>query len=100
VEEGLRRDPDSAVGQFVLGSIYERTGKFPEAEHALRQALQLDAKMSNVHLELVNLYLAQQKKSEAKAELEVFLKSFPNDPMVPKVREVLAKLERSIRKAQ
>jgi tetratricopeptide (TPR) repeat protein len=97
VQEGLRRDPDSAVGQFVLGSIYERTGKYPEAEHALRQALQFDARMSTVHLELVNLYLAEKKKTEAKAELEAFLKNFPDDPMVPRVRAVLARLEKSNR---
>jgi Tfp pilus assembly protein PilF len=95
VQEGLRRDPDSAVGQFVLGSIYERMGRFPEAEHALRQALQLNAKMSNVYLELVNLYLAQQKTLEARTELKVFLKNFPSDPLAPKVREVLARLEKS-----
>ncbi|HZQ22732.1 MAG TPA: tetratricopeptide repeat protein [Terriglobales bacterium] len=93
VEEGLRRDPTSAVGQFVLGSIYERTGRFQDAERALHQALQIDPRMSRVHLELVNLYLMQQKNSQATGELKAFLKDFPDDPLAPKAREVLARLD-------
>jgi tetratricopeptide (TPR) repeat protein len=95
VQEGLRRDPNSAVGQFVLGSIYERTGRFSEAEHALRQALQLDPRMSRVHLELVNLYIAQQNHSQAIAELKAFLRDFPADPLAPKARQLLNRLQGS-----
>jgi regulator of sirC expression with transglutaminase-like and TPR domain len=68
-------------------------GKYPEAERALRQALELDPQMSRVHLELVNLYLVQQKNAEATAELRSFLKDCPDDPLAPKVKEVLKKLE-------
>jgi tetratricopeptide (TPR) repeat protein len=92
VQEGLRRQPNSALGKFLLGSIYERTGKLPEAEQALRQALELDTQMSRVHLELVNLYLTQHKKTEATTELKAFLKDSPNDPLAPKARQVLNKL--------
>jgi tetratricopeptide (TPR) repeat protein len=93
VQEALRRAPDSPLGQFLLGSIYKRIGKFPEAERALRQALQLDPKISRVRLELVNLYLLQQKKAEATAELKAFLKDSPDDPLAPKAKEVLIKLQ-------
>ena len=82
------------MGHFIQGSIYERTGKYHEAEEALRQALLLDPSMSKVHLELVNLYLIAGMKPEATAELRVFLKDFPKDPFAPKAREVLAKLSR------
>lgn len=95
VQEGLKRQPNSPLGQFLLGSIYERLGKFPEAERALRQTLELAPKMSRVRLELVNLYLAQQKKAEATAELKAFLKDSPDDPLAPKVKEALNKLEAS-----
>jgi Flp pilus assembly protein TadD len=95
VQEGLRRQPDSAFGMFLLGSIYERMGRAQEAEKALHEALQLDPNMSRIHLELVNLYLAEQKPTEAKAELQAFLKQFPGDPLAPRAREVLAKLQNS-----
>jgi tetratricopeptide (TPR) repeat protein len=93
VEEGLRRNPNSAFGHFVLGSLYERMRKLPDAERALREALSLDPRMSRVHLELVNLYLRQQKKSEAGVELKAFLNDSPNDPLAPKAKEILEKLE-------
>ena len=93
VEEGLRRNPTSAFGQFLLGSINERMRRLPEAEHALREALKLDPGMSRVRLELVNVYLLQQKKSQACAELKAFLNDSPKDPLAPRAKEVLGKLE-------
>jgi tetratricopeptide (TPR) repeat protein len=95
VQEGLKREPNSPLGQFLLGSICARMGKFADAERALRQALNLDPKMSRVHLELVNLYLSQQKNPEATAELKLFLNDSPGDPLAPKARELLNKLEPS-----
>jgi tetratricopeptide (TPR) repeat protein len=95
VEEGLKREPNSPLGQFLLGSICTRMGKLQDAERALHQALNLDPKMSRVHLELVNLYLSQQKNPEATAELKLFLSDSPNDPLAPKARELLNKLEPS-----
>ena len=93
VEEGLRRKPNSAFGQYILGSIYERMRKLPEAEQALREALRLDPGMSRVRLELVNVYLVQQKKAEASVELKAFLRDSPTDPLAPKAKEILEKLE-------
>lgn len=93
VQEGLRRNPSSALGEFLLGSIYERLGKLPDAEQALRKALEIDPAMSRVRLELVNLYLSEQKAPEAREELKAFLKASPNDPLAPKVRQVLEKLQ-------
>jgi len=92
VNDGLRRDPNSAIGYFILGSICERTGKMANAEQALHQALERDPSMSKVHLELVNLYLREGKKIDAIGELQTFLHDFPNDPFVPKARDVLNKL--------
>ena len=95
VEEGLRREPNSAFGKFLLGSIYERVGKGTEAEKALHEALALDPAMAKVHLELVNLYLTEHKQRQAETELQAFLKDFPNDPLAPKAREVLYRLQSS-----
>jgi predicted Zn-dependent protease len=95
VEEGLRREPNSAFGKFLLGAIYERLGKRTEAEKALHEALALDPAMAKVHLELVNLYLTEHKRQQAETELQAFLKDFPNDPLAPKAREVLYRLQSS-----
>ena len=94
VQNGLRRDPNSAFGHFILGSLYERSGKHSEAERTLRHALELDPTMSKVHLELVNLYLSQRNNTQAAAELRAFLKAFPRDPLAPKAKQVLTRIER------
>lgn len=95
VQEGLQREPQSPFGQFLLGSIFERTGKFAEAEQALHQALALDPNMSRIRLELVNLYLAEKKNVEATTELKAFLQNSPADPLAPRARALLLKLESS-----
>ena len=93
LQQGFRFDPDSAFGFFVEGTVLERTGQRAPAEAALHRALQLDPKMPRPHLELVNLYLQQRRTSDAIAELHKFLQVAPKDPLAPKVRQVLRKLE-------
>jgi Flp pilus assembly protein TadD len=91
--EGLRRQPDSAFGNMVLGTALQRTGRLDEAESTLRRAIELDPSMTKVHLELVNVYLTQNRGSEAISELKQFLKTAPKDPLVPKVKDLLRRLE-------
>lgn len=93
IQDGLDRDPGSALGEFLLGSVYCRTGHMPEAEKKLHNALQFDPKLTKAHLELVNLYLQEQKPDQAIAELKTFLKDAPHDPFAPKAAEVLKRLE-------
>ncbi len=93
IQEGLRKQPDHPFGHFLLGTLYGKLGRFPECEHSLREALRLDPTMSKPHLELVNLYLRQQRNSDAITELRKFVEVFPADPLAPKAKEVLARLE-------
>lgn len=93
LSSGLQRQPDSAFGHFLQGSLYGRTGKLPEAEKSLRAALQLDSTMWQAHLQLVSLYLQQQRRQHAIDELQVFLKAFPSVSAAPKAKELLQKLQ-------
>jgi tetratricopeptide (TPR) repeat protein len=93
LQDGVKRRPDSAFGQFLFGSLYSRTGRTSEAERSLREALQLDPKMSQAHLQLVNLYVQEKRISEAIGELRSYLKAFPDEPLAPKAREILQKLQ-------
>jgi tetratricopeptide (TPR) repeat protein len=93
IQEGLHREPDSAFGQLLLGTVYSRTGNRTQSEQMLQHVLTIDQSMSKAHLELVNLYLQENKNSEAIAELKAFLKASPADPFAPKAREVLSRLE-------
>lgn len=93
INEGLQRRPDSAFGHFLQGLLYSRLGKLDLAEKGLQSALQLDPKMAQVHLQLVNLYLQQKRTPEAISELEAYLKAFPDSPLSPKARETLKRLQ-------
>jgi tetratricopeptide (TPR) repeat protein len=93
IDEGLQRRPDSAFGKFLQGSVYVHTNHPDLAEKSLQSALQLDPKMSQAYLQLVNLYLQQKRTPEAIAELEAYLKAFPDSPLSPKARETLKRLQ-------
>jgi Tfp pilus assembly protein PilF len=94
IQDGLRRQPDSAFGQFLAGAVSARLGKSGEAERQLQTALQMDPSISQAHLELVNLYLQQQKKMEAIAHLQTFVKSFPDNPQHAQAKQVLKRLQK------
>jgi Tfp pilus assembly protein PilF len=93
IEDGLRRQQDSAFGHFLQGRLYSLTGHPDLAEKSLQTALQLDPKMSQAYLQLVNLYLQQKRTPEAIAELEAYLKAFPDSPLSSKARETLKRLQ-------
>jgi tetratricopeptide (TPR) repeat protein len=93
LHDGFRTQPDSAFGFFVQGSVLERNGKLPDAERALQRALELDPKLTRPHLELVNLYLREERPADAIAELHKFLQEAPSDALAPRARDVLKRLE-------
>lgn len=93
LEEGIRRQPQASLGHFLLGTVLVRGNQAEAAERELRKAQALDPLAPKVHLELVNLYLQGGRKPQAIAELKLFLARFPQDPLAPRAREVLTKLE-------
>jgi tetratricopeptide (TPR) repeat protein len=96
IKRGLERRPTSAFGMLLLGMVYGRTGDTPRAEQVLRESLRTDSSLSKAHLELVNIYLQENRRSEAISELEQFLKSSPDDPFAAKAQEVLDRLQREL----
>ena len=93
ISTGLRKEPESGLGHFLLGSVYEKQGKAGDAEAELKRSLELNPNLSRAHLALVNLYLQAGRNDLAAGELRGFLKLAPGDPLAPKAREVLARLE-------
>ena len=93
VEEGLKRQPQSGFGEFLMGSVLVKKGNAPEAEKKFRIALNDDPGMANAHLALVNLYLKENRGTDAIAELSSFLKQSPDSPYAVHARELLTKLQ-------
>jgi tetratricopeptide (TPR) repeat protein len=97
---GLQRRPDSAFGNFLQGSLYGRMGKLAEAESSLQKAVRLDAKMPQPYLQLVNLYVRQNRREDAITQLQAFLKGFPTAAAAPQAQEMLDKLQKQGSAAQ
>jgi Flp pilus assembly protein TadD len=95
LEAGLRLSPSSAMGHYLNGSVLVRLGDFRAAEEQLKAARTLDPRMPQVTISLATLYLQSGREPEAAAMFEAFLKEFPKDPMVPKVRAALSKIVQS-----
>ena len=93
VEEGLKRQPQSGLGEFLMGSVLIKRGNARDAEKRFRIALNDDPGLANAHLALVNLFVKQNRNAEAIAELSSFLKQSPDSPFAPHARELLAKLQ-------
>ncbi|MGA2417549.1 MAG: tetratricopeptide repeat protein [Candidatus Sulfotelmatobacter sp.] len=93
LDEGLRRQPDSALGQFLLGSLNMRVGKIPEAEGALRRAIKIDPFMAQARLQLVNLLLKMGRKLDAASQLRDFIAAFPDNPFTAQAKQSLQRLE-------
>ncbi len=95
LEEGLQRQPDSAFGKFLEGRLNSVTNRPELAEKSLLAAMQLDPKMPQPCLQLVNLYLQQKRTADAVGQLETYLKNFPDSPYSPKVRDTLKRLQQN-----
>jgi len=93
IEEGLKRQPNSAFGHFLRGSLHSHDNHPEPAEKDLLLAIELDPKMSQAYLQLVNLYVQQKRTPDAIAQLETYLKAFPDSPYSPKARELLKRLQ-------
>jgi Flp pilus assembly protein TadD len=95
LETGLRLSPSNAMGHYLSGSVLTRLGDFKAAEVQLKTARELNPRMPQVPISLATLYLQSGREHEAAAMFEAFLKQFPTDPMVPKVRAALNKMAQS-----
>jgi Tfp pilus assembly protein PilF len=99
LDEGLRRQPDSALGQFLLGSLDLRLKKLHPAELALLRAIELSPMMPQPRLQLVNLLLQQGRRDAAESQLRDFLEKLPDSPFSVQAKQVLHKLQASSKTA-
>jgi tetratricopeptide (TPR) repeat protein len=73
-QEGLKKDPHSAVCLFNLGYIQERKGNHAEAEKLFQEALRANPQNSDALLELANLRIAASRYAEAAELLRRFVR--------------------------
>ncbi len=98
LNQGLQRSPQSAVGNFFLGSAYFKLHETEKAEPLLKKACALDPQhMAPAHLQLANLYLQRHDYGAAKVQLQTYLQINPSAPQAPAIKKMLADLEEGSR---
>jgi len=86
IEEGLKRQPNSAFGHFPAGIDVLTHQPSELAERSLRTALQVDPKMSQgVSRQLVNRICSRSARRSI-SELQSYVRAFPDTPFAPQAR--------------
>jgi len=87
--------PDDWRVHYQLGEMFWRMGNWSKGEENLRRGVELHPEFARLHLLLMNVLALQEKYPEALAEMEKFLRMFPQDSFAPQVRQ-----KRDLLKAQ
>jgi tetratricopeptide (TPR) repeat protein len=90
LDESIRRNPLLAPAHQYLGATFYKTANFEKAESSLRRALELDSKLSDAELMLVNVYTRQNRFEEALKQIDSYMEKFPKAsqrPALEKIRE-------------
>jgi len=92
LNESLRLDPKAWDTHFQLARCYYNTDRIDLALEQAREARDLPDSSPITHLLLADIYLKQDQKKEAIAELEAFAKAEPASSMLPRIQQKIAKL--------
>jgi len=82
-----------------LGTIYSRLEKYQQAEMAFKNALKIDPDFVNSHYRLADVYLKQNKQTEALEELQKVIELAPDSQMAKNARELIQKIAQEKLKA-
>ncbi|SER04911.1 cytochrome c-type biogenesis protein CcmH [Faunimonas pinastri] len=86
VEQHLAQDPKDGHGWEILGPVYVRMGRLPDAEHAYRTAIDVLGSSADRQANLGEVLVAEQGAvvtADAKAAFDAALQA---DPKAPKAR--------------
>lgn len=95
LDAAIKLKSNSAPAHFHLGTAYYKSGFYPEAEASLLRAHDIDPRMGNVRLMLVNVYIKQKRAREAIEQIDAFLKENPKADERSAMADLRAKLVRA-----
>lgn len=79
MNEILARDPEIVDGRSLLGNLYYREKRFPEALAAYRQVIRQKANSNFAMVDVVNTLMAMKQLDQAEKEIHAFRAIFPKD---------------------
>jgi tetratricopeptide (TPR) repeat protein len=85
----------SAMGYYLLGTVYYRSGVYPEAAESLQLALQIEPRMPAARLQLGNVYIRGQLWDLAVAQFDAYIAENPNAPDRNAIQETRTKVIRA-----
>ena len=79
LKKAIRLDPEFGVTYFNLGNAYLNQGNLDEAQKAYDLAVSYGVNFLSMHWKLYDIYIRQEKRLEAKQELETILQIDPEN---------------------
>jgi tetratricopeptide (TPR) repeat protein len=94
LEKAAQMEPNGVNTQMMLGLAYGTGGAFEKSEAAFRKALQLGGDAAaEAHFYLAGLFNKQDRYSDARQELELFLKEGKNIKDPSQIKAMIEKLK-------
>lgn len=97
LEEAIRRNPALASAHHYLGAALYKTGSYERAESTLRRALDLDSKLVEAELMLVNVYTRQNRFDEAVRQINSYLERNPKAPQRASLEKIKQQIEKLLK---
>jgi tetratricopeptide (TPR) repeat protein len=96
LKNALATYPDLASAHANLGLAYTQVGQASDAVAHLRQAIAIDATRAPAWLNLASAFQMNGQLKDAVATYSEFVQRFPNQPLVGKVQDITAQLDKEL----
>lgn len=100
LKKGLEVDATGWQGYYHLGVAYLNLGEAALATKNLLRARELYPDFPTLHLFLYNALVTQGNYRSALAELDAFVRTYPNDPRLPQVKQTAEELRKALQLQQ
>jgi tetratricopeptide (TPR) repeat protein len=96
---GIKLEPKSVPGHFLLGRLYYELGNLVKAGVHVGTALQLNPSFARGHLLAANIFLHAHQPENAVVEFEEYLRLEPKGEFSEQAKETVRKLRRALAKS-
>jgi tetratricopeptide (TPR) repeat protein len=93
---GIRLEPKSVQGHFLLGRLYYQLGDLVKAGPHAGTAVQLSPKFALGHLLIANILLRARQNENALIGFEEYLHLDPNGEFAEQTRQTIAKIKQHV----
>ena len=97
LEDAIRKNPLLAPAHQYLGAALYKTASFERAESSLRRALELDSKLSDAELMLVNVYTRLNRFDDALKQVQSYLERNPKAPQRAALERIKEQIEKVLK---